>query len=192
MRCRKPASSTSSMRSRSLARNCCAHIRARSRPWCVTCMTMAAAYRYRQWSLRRKCSGRRLGRWWSRCLGCRLADYYGQAERIAFASATAAGQYRFQHGYSHVEFIPYDGQHVPSDSRHRLYEIVGTSFWNCLLPIVRYRTGDLVRAAGELGRARTRGAVIGSAHVRMRPWPSAGTAGVPAGGAHHRHRMHAQ
>ena len=84
-------------------------------------------------------------------LGCRLADYYGQAERIAFASATEAGQYRFQHGYSHVEFIPYDGQHVPSDSRHRLYEVVGTSFWNCLLPIVRYRTGDLVRVPASWG-----------------------------------------
>ena len=49
-------------------------------------------------------------------LGCRLADYYGQAERIAFASANAAGEYRFQHAYSCVEFIPYDGQRVPTDS----------------------------------------------------------------------------
>jgi len=78
-------------------------------------------------------------------LGCRLADYYGQAERIAFASANAAGEYRFQHGYSCVEFIPYDGQAVARDGRYRLYEIVGTSYWNGLLPIVRYRTGDLVR-----------------------------------------------
>jgi phenylacetate-CoA ligase len=80
-----------------------------------------------------------------RVLGCRLADYYGQAERIAFAYATAPGEYRFQHAYSRVEFIPYDGQHLPRDSQFRLYEIVGTSFWNGLLPIVRYRTGDLVR-----------------------------------------------
>ena len=84
-------------------------------------------------------------------LGCRLADYYGQAERIAFASADAAGRYRFQHCYSCVEFIPYDGQRVPSDSEHRLYEIVGTSFWNSLLPIVRYRTGDLVRLPANWG-----------------------------------------
>jgi phenylacetate-CoA ligase len=84
-------------------------------------------------------------------LGCRLADYYGQAERIAFATANAAGQYRFQHGYSCVEFIPYDGQPVPQGSQHRLYEIVGTSFWNGLLPIVRYRTGDLVRLPSSWG-----------------------------------------
>ncbi|HEY6125985.1 MAG TPA: hypothetical protein VIV63_15135 [Steroidobacteraceae bacterium] len=86
-----------------------------------------------------------------RMLGCKLADYYGQAERIAFAYATTPGEYRFQHGYSHVEFIPYDGQNMPRDSQYRLYEIVGTSFWNGLLPIVRYRTGDLVRLPASWG-----------------------------------------
>jgi phenylacetate-CoA ligase len=84
-------------------------------------------------------------------LGCRLADYYGQAERIAFAFANAPREYRFQPGYSHVEFIPYDGQPLPRDSEHRLYEVVGTSFWNALLPIVRYRTGDLVRLPASWG-----------------------------------------
>jgi len=80
-----------------------------------------------------------------RMLGCRLADYYGQAERIAFAYANASREYRFEPSYSRVEFIPYDGHVIPRDGEHRLYEIVGTSFWNALLPIVRYRTGDLVR-----------------------------------------------
>jgi phenylacetate-CoA ligase len=84
-------------------------------------------------------------------LGCRLSDYYGQAERVAFASANAAGEYRILHSYSRVEFIPYDGQPLPRDSQHRLYEIVGTSFWNGLLPIVRYRTGDLVRLPASWG-----------------------------------------
>jgi phenylacetate-CoA ligase len=84
-------------------------------------------------------------------LGCKAADYYGQAERIAFASADAAGQYRFQHAYSRVEFIPYDGHGVPRDIGHRLYEVVGTSYWNNLLPIVRYRTGDLIRLPASWG-----------------------------------------
>lgn len=84
-------------------------------------------------------------------LGCKVADYYGQAERIAFASAEAAGQYRFRHAYSRVEFIPYDGHGVPRDLDHRLYEVVGTSFWNNLLPIVRYRTGDLIRLPASWG-----------------------------------------
>lgn len=84
-------------------------------------------------------------------LGCRLADYYGQAERIAFASATAPREYRFHHAYSCVEFIPYDGQPMGRDSKFRLYEVVGTSFWNALLPIVRYRTGDLIRLPASWG-----------------------------------------
>jgi phenylacetate-CoA ligase len=84
-------------------------------------------------------------------LGCRLADYYGQAERIAFASAIAPREYRFHHTYSKVEFIPYDGQPVARDNQFRLYEILGTSFWNALLPIVRYRTGDLLRLPASWG-----------------------------------------
>ena len=86
-----------------------------------------------------------------RMFGCRLADYYGQAERIAFAYATSAREYRFEHTYSRVELIPYDGHAIPRDSEHRLYEVVGTSFWNALLPIVRYRTGDLVRLPAAWG-----------------------------------------
>ena len=88
-----------------------------------------------------------------RMLGCRLADYYGQAERIAFAYAVKPGEYRFQYRYSAVEFIPYDGQAVTRDADNRLYEIIGTSYWNNLLPIVRYRTGDLIRVPAAWGAA---------------------------------------
>jgi phenylacetate-CoA ligase len=96
-----------------------------------------------------------------RMLGCQLADYYGQAERIAFAYANAPGEYRFQHGYSHVEFIPYDGQSMPRDCQFRLYEVVGTSFWNSLLPIVRYRTGDLVRLPASWGERELEEVALG-------------------------------
>jgi phenylacetate-CoA ligase len=84
-------------------------------------------------------------------LGCKLADYYGQSERIAFAIARAPRTYHFQPGYSHVEFIPYDGKVLARGSGMRLYEIVGTSLWNDVLPIVRYRTGDLIRLPAHWG-----------------------------------------
>jgi phenylacetate-CoA ligase len=76
-------------------------------------------------------------------LGCRLVDYYGQAERVAFAWAGTPGEYRFLPGYAHVELLP---------AGEGLYEIVGTSLWNRAMPLVRYRTGDLVRipAADDL------------------------------------------
>jgi phenylacetate-CoA ligase len=84
-------------------------------------------------------------------LGCRIADYYGQAERIAFAFASAPREYRFLAGYSHLEFLPYETKLLPAGSADRLYEIVGTSFWNNLMPLVRYRTGDLIRLPASWG-----------------------------------------
>ncbi len=84
-------------------------------------------------------------------LGCRIADYYGQAERIAFAYASAPREYRFLPGYSYLEFLPYETKLLPAGASERLYEVVGTSFWNNLMPLVRYRTGDLIRLPAAWG-----------------------------------------
>jgi phenylacetate-coenzyme A ligase PaaK-like adenylate-forming protein len=69
-----------------------------------------------------------------------IVDYYGQAERVGLAWSEQPGEFRFLPGYAHVELIPQD---TPHDSGHA-YEIVGTTFWNEAMPLVRYRTGDLV------------------------------------------------
>ena len=79
-------------------------------------------------------------------LGCKIADYYGQAERIAFAYAFAPTQYVFLPGYSFVELIPHS-----SDGSAPAFEIVGTSLWNEAMPLIRYRTGDLVRLPWNYG-----------------------------------------
>ncbi len=79
-------------------------------------------------------------------LNCRLLDYYGQAERVAFAYATAPGEYRFLPGYSHVEFEP-----AGTEGQHKLYEIVGTPLWNRSMALIRYRTGDLIRLPATWG-----------------------------------------
>ncbi len=96
-----------------------------------------------------------------RMLGARVLDYYGQAERIAFAHAEAPGEYRFSCAYSHVEFIPYDGNAIPRGAPYRLYEVVGTSYWNNVLPMVRYRTGDLIRLPAEWGGAELEELALG-------------------------------
>lgn len=75
-----------------------------------------------------------------RVLGCRMVDYYGQAERVGFAEASESGAYRFVPGYAYIELLPQQ-----SKDGFRLYEIVGTSLWNLTLPLVRYRTGDQIR-----------------------------------------------
>jgi phenylacetate-CoA ligase len=85
-------------------------------------------------------------------LGCRLVDYYGQAERVAFAFASAPREYRFLPGYSYVEFAPHNSKVLPGDSDLRLYEIIGTTYWNTLMPLVRYRTGDLVLLPAAWGK----------------------------------------
>jgi phenylacetate-CoA ligase len=78
-------------------------------------------------------------------LGCNLADYYGQAERVAFAYALEPRAYRFLPSYGHVELRPFGSDQIADAGRGGLYEIVGTTYWNDLMPLVRYRTGDLVR-----------------------------------------------
>jgi phenylacetate-coenzyme A ligase PaaK-like adenylate-forming protein len=46
-------------------------------------------------------------------LGCRIADYYGQSERVAFAYAFSPREYRFLPGYSYVEFVHHDSPLLP-------------------------------------------------------------------------------
>ena len=84
-------------------------------------------------------------------LGCDLADYYGQAERVNFAYALELRSYRFLHSYGLVELRPFASDHLSDAGQGGLFEIVGTTFWNDLMPLVRYRTGDLVRLPDDWG-----------------------------------------
>jgi phenylacetate-CoA ligase len=84
-------------------------------------------------------------------LGCAVVDYYGQAERVAFAYAYEPGEYRFHPGYAYVELLE-----AGQDDAIKEYEIVGTSFWNKAMPLVRYRTGDLVRLPASLSEQELR------------------------------------
>lgn len=84
-------------------------------------------------------------------LGCRISDYYGQAERVAFAYAFEPREYRFLPGYSHVEFLRHDSKLLPETGQDRLYEVIGTCLWNSSMPLVRYRTGDLIRLPASWG-----------------------------------------
>lgn len=79
-------------------------------------------------------------------LGCKIVDYYGQAERVAFAYAFAPTQYFFLPGYSYVELLPH-----ATEGSETVFEIVGTALWNEAMPLIRYRTGDLVRLPREYG-----------------------------------------
>jgi phenylacetate-CoA ligase len=90
-------------------------------------------------------------------LGCRIADYYGQAERVAFAWCEHPGEWRFLPGYSHVELAPRG-----RDEAGWRFEVVGTGFWNGAMPLVRYRTGDLVRFGAEPDAAALEAIALGA------------------------------
>src|SRR5204863_7072670 len=72
-------------------------------------------------------------------LDCKLADYYGQAERVNHAYSWNPDEYYFLAGYAHNELLPV------GEENGYLYEIIGTHFWNLAMPLVRYRTGDFIR-----------------------------------------------
>jgi phenylacetate-CoA ligase len=89
-------------------------------------------------------------------LGSELLDYYGQAERVAFAYAQRPAEYRFLPGYANVELHP-----LTTEGEHVLYEIVGTNLWNFAMPLPRYRTGDLVRLPASWGEREIEEVTLG-------------------------------
>ena len=71
---------------------------------------------------------------------CRVLRWYGHAERIVLACEGAQSElaYFWPH-YGYVEFGDPD--------EDGLREVIGTTFHNMAMPLVRYRTGDFVRLA---------------------------------------------
>jgi phenylacetate-CoA ligase len=72
----------------------------------------------------------------------KVIDYYGLAERVAFATSMEDGHYFFNPAYGLIELIP-DPEHSPGLGASRA-EVIATGFWNESMPLVRLRTGDLV------------------------------------------------
>ncbi|HEX8817951.1 MAG TPA: hypothetical protein VF753_20855 [Terriglobales bacterium] len=72
---------------------------------------------------------------------CRIYSWYGHSENLALA-----GECEFSHNYhifpeyGFVELIKEDGR--PATEEGETGEIVGTSFHNRVMPLIRYRTGD--------------------------------------------------
>jgi phenylacetate-CoA ligase len=83
-----------------------------------------------------------------RLFRCRVYRWYGHSERVVLAGEGQQSElFYFWPTYGFVEFGEPD-----SDG---LCEVIGTSFHNLAMPLIRYRTGDLVRladprTAGEL------------------------------------------
>ena len=75
-----------------------------------------------------------------RVFKCRVYRWYGHSERVVLAGEGCNSElYYFWPTYGYVEFGP------PNDEG--LCEVIGTSFHNLAMPLIRYRTGDYVRLA---------------------------------------------
>lgn len=75
-----------------------------------------------------------------RVFKCRVYRWYGHSERVVLAGEGGQTElFYFFPQYGYVEFGPPDGE--------GLREVIGTSFHNLAMPLIRYRTGDYVRLA---------------------------------------------
>lgn len=75
-----------------------------------------------------------------RVFNCRVYRWYGHSERVVLAAEGRRSElFYFWPAYGLVEF----GRPDPEG----LCEVIGTSFHNLAMPLIRYRTGDYVRLA---------------------------------------------
>ncbi|MET0858787.1 MAG: hypothetical protein ABWY27_18725 [Telluria sp.] len=73
-------------------------------------------------------------------LGGKVMDMYGMAERVAFAGECEYGELHVNPDYSFVEIVDEEGR--PTDDYG---SVVGTTFHNHAMPLVRYRLSDRTR-----------------------------------------------
>lgn len=77
-----------------------------------------------------------------RIFKCRAYSWYGHSERVVLAAEGRQTELcYFVPQYGFVEFGP--------ENEEGLREVIGTSFDNMVMPLIRYRTGDYVRLAQD-------------------------------------------
>lgn len=76
-------------------------------------------------------------------LGIKIATFYGHTEKLVFIEQlSGAPTFAIEPGYGFCEIIGSDGKEAMEG------EIVGTTFYNRVMPLLRYRTGDFARKQG--------------------------------------------
>lgn len=85
--------------------------------------------------------------WMQRVFGAPVNHWYGHSERVVLAGQGRTSDHLyFCPTYGYVEFGEPDEE--------GLCEVIGTSFHNLVMPLIRYRTGDRVRLVPESQRER--------------------------------------
>ena len=73
-------------------------------------------------------------------LGSQVMDHYGMAERVAYAGGCEHGNLHLNTDYSYVELVDDEGKPAEGEGY-----VVGTTFHNTVMPLVRYRVSDRTR-----------------------------------------------
>lgn len=73
--------------------------------------------------------------------GCRVFDWYGQAERVTAIGTCEFGRHHALTDYGTIELLPDEDD---------FFELVGTSYNNRAMKLTRYKTGDLVKVSPEV------------------------------------------
>ena len=71
---------------------------------------------------------------------CKVMDFYGMAERVAFASECEHGNLHLNTDYSYVEILDKDNE--PTNGYGY---VTGTTFHNLAMPLVRYQLSDITK-----------------------------------------------
>lgn len=94
-----------------------------------------------------------------RAFGVRYFSWYGQTEKVALAAECEHNSdMHFWPTYGFVELIDEFG--MPVREAGQRGEIVGTSFLDCVTPLIRYRTGDYATFVGTRCAACGRAALV--------------------------------
>ena len=80
---------------------------------------------------------------------CKVTSFFGHSERLIFTplNQNSYNQYDIQKKYGYVELI--DKQQHIIDTPDREGELVGTSFDNFAMPLIRYKTNDFTSYSDE-------------------------------------------
>lgn len=76
-------------------------------------------------------------------LGLKIISFYGHTEKLIFIGLYDRNTLAIEPGYGYCEIIGVDGRQVAAGEEG---ELVGTTFYNRVMPLLRYRTGDYVKA----------------------------------------------
>lgn len=80
-------------------------------------------------------------------MGIKIVTFYGHTEKLIFLEQVDRHTFTIEPGYGFVEIIGDDGKPVVSPGAEG--ELVGSTFYNRAMPLLRYRTGDYATLTGK-------------------------------------------